>query len=85
MLSYRSHSQNQLLSSAASVNMILPSNGRLLRRRKNDGALNRVPSDFYPQVWKVLSKCNGILVGKSYLPRDPTVSEKTPEEFNFGI
>ncbi|TPX40289.1 hypothetical protein SeLEV6574_g06701 [Synchytrium endobioticum] len=50
------------------------------RRRKNDGALNRVPERFYPRVWKILSKVNGIMVGKSVLPRDPTVSEKTPEE-----
>ncbi|KAJ3120440.1 hypothetical protein HK098_004590 [Nowakowskiella sp. JEL0407] len=65
--------------------LLMPSNGRWLRRRKNDGALNRVPTDFYPKVWRVLSKCNGILVGKEFLPRDPTVSEKTPEEFNFAL
>ncbi|KAJ3333303.1 Phosphorylase b kinase regulatory subunit alpha [Blyttiomyces sp. JEL0837] len=63
----------------------MPSNGRWLRRRKNDGALNRAPPDFYPKVWNVLSKCHGILVGKDFLPRDPTVSEKTPEEFNFAL
>ncbi|KAI9366909.1 hypothetical protein DFJ73DRAFT_806105 [Zopfochytrium polystomum] len=63
----------------------MPSHGRWLRRRKNDGALNRVPSGFYPQVWRVLSRCHGILVGKQFLPRDPTVSEKTPEEFNFAL
>ena len=62
-----------------------PSNGRWLRRRKNDGALNRVPQDFYPKVWNILSKSGGIRVGKSFLPRDPTVSEKTPEEFNFAL
>ncbi|KAI9366911.1 glycosyl hydrolases family 15-domain-containing protein [Zopfochytrium polystomum] len=51
----------------------------------NDGALNRVPPDFYPKVWKILSRCNGILVGKALLPQHPTVSEKTPEEFNFAL
>ncbi|KAK9727373.1 hypothetical protein K7432_001905 [Basidiobolus ranarum] len=61
-----------------------PSNGRWLRRRKNDGAFNRVPKDFYPKVWKVLESSRGIRVGEYFLPRDPTVSEKTPEEFNFA-
>ncbi|KAI8814804.1 glycosyl hydrolases family 15-domain-containing protein [Cladochytrium replicatum] len=65
--------------------LLMPSNGRWLRRRKNDGALNRVPPEFYPRVWKILSKCTGILIGPSLLPRDPTVSEKTPEEFNFAL
>ncbi|KAI9206273.1 glycosyl hydrolases family 15-domain-containing protein [Polychytrium aggregatum] len=65
--------------------MMMPSNGKWLRRRKNDGALNRVPPGFYPKVWGLLSKCQGILIGKEFLPRDPTVSEKTPEEFNFGL
>ncbi|TPX45369.1 hypothetical protein SeMB42_g04038 [Synchytrium endobioticum] len=64
--------------------LLLPSNGWWFRRRKNDGALNRVPERFYPRVWKILSKVNGIMVGKSVLPRDPTVSEKTPEEPSFA-
>nr|KAJ3420465.1 hypothetical protein HK105_005642 [Polyrhizophydium stewartii] len=64
---------------------IMPSNGRWLRRRKNDGALNRVPKDFYPKVWKLLSKTQGIGVGKAFLPRDPIISEMTPEEFNFAL
>lgn len=28
--------------------------GQWLRRRRLDGALNRVPVGFYPRVWKVL-------------------------------
>lgn len=58
--------------------------GRWLRRRKNDGALNRVPPDFYPKVWKVLASCHAIVVGRQVMPREPTIMEKTPEEFNFG-
>ncbi|TPX33444.1 hypothetical protein SmJEL517_g03657 [Synchytrium microbalum] len=64
---------------------LLPSNGKWLRRRKDDGALNRVPDRFYPRVWKILSKVHGILVGKAFLPRDPTVSEKTEEELAFAL
>ncbi|KAJ1924028.1 hypothetical protein IWQ60_005491 [Tieghemiomyces parasiticus] len=61
------------------------SGGRWLRRRKNDGALNRVPSDFYPRVWKVLEQCHGVVVQNECLPRDPLIYEKTPEEPNFAI
>lgn len=32
--------------------------GQWLRRRRLDGALNRVPVGFYTQVWKVLEKVN---------------------------
>lgn len=30
--------------------------GQWLRRRRLDGALNRVPRNFYPRVWGVLEK-----------------------------
>ncbi|EGF82837.1 hypothetical protein BATDEDRAFT_247, partial [Batrachochytrium dendrobatidis JAM81] len=59
--------------------------GKWLRRRKNDGALNRVPKDFYPKVWRLLNKTNGLAIGKSLLPRDPVVGEMTPEELNFAL
>ncbi|KAJ3400280.1 hypothetical protein HDU80_007107 [Chytriomyces hyalinus] len=85
LASYPANSQMRLLTSGAAANMMMPSNGRWLRRRKNDGALNRVPPEFYPKVWKVLSKCHGIVIGREFLPRDPTISEKTPEEFNFAL
>ncbi|KAG0215970.1 hypothetical protein BGX33_000668 [Mortierella sp. NVP41] len=61
------------------------SSGRWLRRRKNDGSLNRVPDKFYPRVWRILSRAAGFRVGSHFLPRDPIVSEKTPEEFNFAL
>lgn len=61
------------------------SNGRWVRRRQNDGALNRAPRHFFPRVWKVLDKCTGFQIGSNVLPRDPTVFEKTPEEFNFAV
>ncbi|CEP11521.1 hypothetical protein [Parasitella parasitica] len=62
------------------------SNGRWLRRRKNDGALNRVPSgNFFPQVWSILNQSKGLCIRNHNLPRDPIVLEKTPEEFNFAL
>jgi hypothetical protein len=75
--------QNNIRSNTS--NHVLPSNGRWLRRRMNDGALNRVPTEFYPKVWSVLSFCMGIEIGDKFLPRDPTISEMTPEEVNFGM
>lgn len=30
--------------------------GQWLRRRRLDGALNRVPKNFYPKVWSILEK-----------------------------
>ena len=30
--------------------------GQWLRRRRLDGALNRVPKGFYPKVWAILDK-----------------------------
>ncbi|KAI7862430.1 glycosyl hydrolases family 15-domain-containing protein [Spinellus fusiger] len=59
--------------------------GRWLRRRKNDGALNRVPAYFFSQTWKVLDKSKGIQIFDHCLPRDPTVLEMTPKEYNFAL
>ncbi|KAG2220005.1 hypothetical protein INT45_010373, partial [Circinella minor] len=61
------------------------SNGRWLRRRKNDGALNRVSPQFFPNTWKVLDSSQGLRIRNHTLPRDPTVLEKTAEEFNFAL
>lgn len=70
-----------------SIHSIFPnSNGRWLRRRKNDGALNRVPSsNFFPQVWTILDNSKGLVIQNHSLPSDPIVLEKTPEEFNFAL
>ncbi len=35
--------------------------GQWLRRRRLDGALNRVPVGFYQNVWKILQKVSGML------------------------
>ena len=36
--------------------------GIWMRRRRLDGALNRVPVGFYSKVWMILENCRGILV-----------------------
>ncbi|KAI8067466.1 glycosyl hydrolases family 15-domain-containing protein [Gongronella butleri] len=61
------------------------SHGRWFRRRMNDGALNRAPKNFFTRTWKVLDQCHGLLIGDHYLPRDPTVLDKTPGEFSFAL
>jgi hypothetical protein len=66
------------------MNVFLPTHGRWLRRRKNDGALNRVPPVFYSKVWVVLSQCEGISIGSEWLGTGVT-KEKTAEEFSFGL
>ncbi|CAM0134733.1 hypothetical protein VKS41_000715 [Umbelopsis sp. WA50703] len=71
---------------AATVASFVPNSaGRWLRRRRNDGALNRMPTDFYPKTWKILERSQGLRINDHVLPREPTVLEKTPEEFNFAL
>lgn len=39
--------------------------GQWLRRRRLDGALNRVPRNFYPRVWSVLERVSNKLVNNT--------------------
>ena len=36
--------------------------GMWMRRRRLDGALNRVPIGFYSKVWMILENCRGIQI-----------------------
>ncbi|KMQ92426.1 putative phosphorylase b kinase regulatory subunit alpha-like isoform 3 protein [Lasius niger] len=58
--------------------------GQWLRRRRLDGALNRVPRDFYPRVWQVLEKCNGLAIEGRMLPQHLT-QEMTSGELKFAL
>ncbi|XP_066250095.1 probable phosphorylase b kinase regulatory subunit alpha isoform X2 [Euwallacea similis] len=58
--------------------------GQWLRRRRLDGALNRVPRDFYPRVWNVLERCHGIDIASKVLPQCLT-QEMTPGELKFAL
>lgn len=40
--------------------------GQWLRRRRLDGALNRVPRDFYPRVWSVLERVKNKIFTKIF-------------------
>ncbi|XP_070186518.1 phosphorylase b kinase regulatory subunit beta-like isoform X2 [Littorina saxatilis] len=57
-----------------------------LQKRQLDGALNRVPRDFYSRVWKILEKTpGGIKVAGYLLPQQPTQSDMTMYELNFSL
>ncbi|XP_055841821.1 probable phosphorylase b kinase regulatory subunit alpha isoform X2 [Episyrphus balteatus] len=58
--------------------------GQWLRRRRLDGALNRVPRDFYSRVWSVLEKCQGIAIEGRILQQSLT-QEMTPGELKFAL
>ncbi|XP_053203233.1 probable phosphorylase b kinase regulatory subunit alpha isoform X1 [Panonychus citri] len=58
--------------------------GQWLRRRRLDGALNRVPKGFYPNVWSLLEKCEGICIQDKVLPSKLT-REMTPGELKFAL
>ena len=58
--------------------------GQWLRRRRLDGALNRVPRGFYPKVWSILERCDGISIEGRILLQNLT-REMTPEEIKFAL
>lgn len=58
--------------------------GQWLRRRRLDGALNRVPAGFYPKIWSVLEKCEGLLIENKVLNHHLT-QEMTPGELKFAL
>ncbi|XP_017466406.1 PREDICTED: probable phosphorylase b kinase regulatory subunit alpha isoform X8 [Rhagoletis zephyria] len=58
--------------------------GQWLRRRRLDGALNRVPRDFYSRVWSVLEKCQGLAIEGRILQQSLT-QEMTPGELKFAL
>ncbi|KAM8899034.1 phosphorylase b kinase regulatory subunit alpha, skeletal muscle isoform 2-T2 [Spinachia spinachia] len=58
--------------------------GQWLRRRRLDGALNRVPVGFYQKVWRILQKCHGLSIEGFVLPSS-TTREMTPREIKFSV
>jgi phosphorylase kinase alpha/beta subunit len=60
------------------------------RKRQMEGAVNRVPKDFYPNVWGLLRHCKGLIIGdklerRNRLDSDIILSEMTPGEKNFAL
>ncbi|XP_055522956.1 probable phosphorylase b kinase regulatory subunit alpha isoform X1 [Wyeomyia smithii] len=71
-------------SEEAEATVIDDRQGQWLRRRRLDGALNRVPRDFYPRVWTVLERCQGLAIEGRVLPQSLT-QEMTPNELKFAL
>lgn len=58
----------------------------IYEKRQLDGALNRVPMNFYNQAWYVLKKSPyGIKIYDYHLPQQPTISDMTDYELNFSL
>jgi len=60
------------------------------RWRELTGALNRVPKNFYPDVWRLMSCCRGLVIGdklerRNRLDSADVLSEMTPGEKNFAL
>ncbi|WP_293339769.1 glycoside hydrolase family 15 protein [Microcoleus sp. CAWBG58] len=60
------------------------------RKRQMEGAVNRVPKDFYPSVWGLLRHCKGLIIGdklerRNRLDSELILSEMTPGEKNFAL
>ncbi|CAL8105071.1 unnamed protein product [Orchesella dallaii] len=58
--------------------------GQWLRRRRLDGALNRVPRGFYPRVWAILERCQGLAINGKVLSTNLT-QEMTSGELKFAL
>jgi phosphorylase kinase alpha/beta subunit len=61
-----------------------------VRKRQLDGSAGRVPKNFYPNVWRVMKHCKGLVIGdklerRNRLDSQPLLSEMTPGEKNFAL
>jgi phosphorylase kinase alpha/beta subunit len=65
-----------------------PENWR--RFRQAEGTLNRVPKDFFKQVWLLMQHCKGLVIGdklerRNRLDSEVMLSEMTAGERNFAL
>ena len=58
--------------------------GQWIRRRRLDGALNRVPRGFYSRIWLLLERCPGMIIEGRLLPQNLT-QEMTSGELKFAL
>lgn len=64
--------------------LISETQGLWIRRRKLDGALNRVPVGFYTHVWCILERCPGVWV-RGYCLSQALTKEMTTGELKFAV
>uniref|UniRef100_A0A914GR47 Phosphorylase b kinase regulatory subunit n=1 Tax=Globodera rostochiensis TaxID=31243 RepID=A0A914GR47_GLORO len=56
-----------------------------LQMKKLNGALNRVPTNLYDRVWKILERVEqGMVISGHVLPQYPTLHVMTQHELNFS-
>ncbi|CAD6193542.1 unnamed protein product [Caenorhabditis auriculariae] len=56
-----------------------------LQTRRLNGALNRMPVNFYDRVWMILERSkHGIIIAGQFLPQQPTLSDMTRFELTFS-
>ncbi|MEA5508043.1 glycoside hydrolase family 15 protein [Halotia wernerae UHCC 0503] len=60
------------------------------RFRQGEGALNRVPKNFFQQVWLLMKHCKGLVIGdklerRNRLDSEVMLSEMTAGERNFAL
>ncbi|ETN79480.1 phosphorylase kinase alpha/beta [Necator americanus] len=56
-----------------------------LQTRRLNGALNRMPVNFYDRVWTILERSrDGIVIASQFLPQQPTLSDMTEFELTFS-
>ncbi|CAJ0601597.1 unnamed protein product [Cylicocyclus nassatus] len=56
-----------------------------LQTRRLNGALNRMPVNFYDRVWLILERArDGIIIAAQFLPQQPTLSDMTEFELTFS-
>uniref|UniRef100_H2YMZ0 Phosphorylase b kinase regulatory subunit n=1 Tax=Ciona savignyi TaxID=51511 RepID=H2YMZ0_CIOSA len=72
------------LSSPSTYMQVFQIRGQWTRRRRIDGALNRVPHNFYTKIWRLLEKCYGLVIGEHHIPGYVT-KEMTPGEIKFAL
>lgn len=78
------------LAGSAEPESTSPSPQSWWQQRQRDGALNRVPKGFYPQVWRLLQHCKGLVIGdkldrRNRLDSELLLAEMTPGEKNFAL
>jgi len=59
--------------------------GSWIRRRRLDGALNRVPPEFYSQAWDILQKCNTIVISDDKKLENSLTQAMTRDELKFAL
>ncbi len=66
-----------------------PEDGDWWRKRQIDGELTRLPEDFYQDIWLLLQRCQGIVIGdkldrRNRIDSEVILAEMTPGEANFA-